>query len=225
MDATNQKLLQNVMNKINNHPISHIFYRPIGNNSSIDLKIVSNRIQQNLYRNITEFLADIEAICSNARSNLDKTRYYIASADFLKKLVYKEVHRLNGIKDTHDWCNETYRIREKLKILIYSPPTMANEKFSTGIDPARPVEGQLPTESTLKKLIDLSSRSITSSDFDVISHMINFYQPNLPVKETFPIDVRKLSTPTINALMDYMEKKLISRIVPKHDLIHAFTGA
>lgn len=224
MDATSQKLLQHVMTQINNHPISRIFAHTLSNDSTIDLSIISTRIAQNSYANINDFLNDIEKICSSARLQFDKTQYYVASAEFLKKLVYKEIKKIKVIRSSRNWCNRTYEIREKLKKLIDSPPLMPNEYFSTGIDPSRPIESQLPTESTLKKLIELSSRALTQSDLSTIPKIINSFQPGISAKETMPIDVRKLSLPTINALMSYMEKKLRDRVAPSNENISIFSG-
>lgn len=211
------------MIQINKHPISQIFSQSASNDSIPNLTIVSNRISQNFYSNFNEFLKDIDKICSNARNQIGKTQQYIASADFLKKLVYKEIQNIKVIRNTRDWCNKTFEIREKLKQLVNSPPEMPSEIFSTGIDPSRPVEPQLPTEATLKKLIELSSRSLNQGDMQIISQIINNFQPGISVKESMPIDVRKLSLPTINALMRYMEKKLKDRVAPSTESIQMFS--
>lgn len=224
MDATNQKLLQNIMFQINNHPISHAFYHPLSANSSLDLKVVSNRIQQNSYKSISEFLSDIDTICTNAKLHIAQNRHYVVSADLFKKLVYKEIHHHAGIKNYHDWCNEVYRIRQKMQNLIYSPPIMPNDKFSTGIDPARPIEPQLPSESTLKKLVDLSTRTLSQNDTENVLQIIRHYQPSISIKDGLSVDVRKLSSPTINALINYMEKKIMNRAPPMPENISIFSG-
>lgn len=224
MDATNQKLLQRVMLRINNHPISRIFSQPLTSDSTIDLSIISNRIAQNSYDSVNQFLNDIEKMCYSARLHFDKVQHYVASADLLKKLVYKEIQNLGANLNIHNWCNQTYKIRQKLKKLIDSPPNMPNKIFYTGIDPARIIEPQLPTEAMLKKLVDLSSRVLTQSDLPIIPQIINSHQPEISLSESMPIDVRRLSIPSINALMKFMEQKLKAKNVPNTDNVPMFTG-
>ncbi|OHS93175.1 Bromodomain containing protein [Tritrichomonas foetus] len=202
------KLLLTVLRRVQRHPISRIFNTPLDPTTALDLTVIENRIIQNMYRSSSEFMADIDRICQSAHMQFERTSQHVAAAAHLRYLIQKE---MKVLLNSRDWCEEVYRIRSKIKSLIEKPPKMPPNIFSTGIDPSQPAAKQLPSDESLKRFMSMVHHFTSTEDLEAISQIIDLYQPGLVSKDGPQIDVRKLSKPTIDALLRFMKKQMLAR--------------
>ena len=204
MNEREKKILQETMRKLMQHPITNILNGKTDNFPN-GIRSLYEKINRNQYSSQKEFLNELQILCKNANASI-KDPHGKSAIEFIVTLTRKELfYRIS--RDS--WCRKVYNLRTKIKQLVDDSPTMHEKHivFESGINPALPMQDQLPSDNLLRLCLE-ASKFCNPEDSEQITRIIESHQPGIVSKCNNVIDLRRLSIQSIHALLRYIKTKI-----------------
>ena len=212
----------NATNQLNDLPIA-IYFRKLPDpgvdcpqdyyqiiTKPISFEQIINKIMYNEYNSVNEWIMDIDQIWINCEIYNGENSILTLVTTELKRMFAKYSREVKAYT-FEGYCDETFRLQQKIEDLLENPPVKCNTSNNAQILMKQMVK-QLPSEKELSNLIiaiDLLSNN--HKDMNSIKDIINNIQPDLLKEGEYVIDASRLRLDTVRELRAFLTNALKKR--------------
>lgn len=212
MDSRAKLMALKVMTEFMTHPLTLKFHSPMiregsePKNDNLDLSIIKNKIQNEAYKTVGEWLADIESVWSNAENTFNDDVH--SSVVNECRRIFETIIRKSGIYPFQDWCRDVFDLEKRYQRKLQDAPLKVRQA-SAGQKPKKR-ENKFSDEE-LSDICDMYKSLTPSERIDVVVMLIETEDyPGLG-KDVVCLDLDSMRTPVVDRLKKFIEDLLKKR--------------
>lgn len=198
---------------IDNHPGSSMFSKPVDETVLNYYRVISNpqdlgtilkRLNDNVYKSISEWEEDVNTVWSNAEKYNGKNSFVNLLAEHLSR-EFQHYKKKLDIMDPRVWTNYVYELQNEFEETIEQcPKSLGNIIKNVSLH-------NLPnfTAKEMTNFLKASEMVNTKENIEKIEKIIKKNEPNLKLfNDVNILDVNSLSPCTLHKIRDYYRVQL-----------------
>ena len=214
MNEKQKKICLTIIKELKEHPITKPFHEPILPGSDapvnyfeiikkpIDLRTITNNINENKYLKITQFFKDIDLIFKNAE-NYNETVSLMGYCAKKSKEIFEKKTRLASNISLEIWSLENYRLKNKITELLTKSPSKIKNYFNNKYLKEKL---NLFTEKELFNLVKATEMLTNNEEQKELINIIKNNQPELDNgSKNLLIDITKCNLNTLYLIKDFIK--------------------